>query len=97
RRPVWFVVWGTLSPGGVRNTAIARPAGAGRTFGAPVRVSADDWKIDACPDDGPAMAIDGGGAIYVAWPTLLQGASPHMAIFETVSRAGGAPFAPGTR
>ena len=92
-----FVVWRHLFPGGVRDIAIARSADSGRTFGAPVRVSADDWKIDACPDDGPALAIDGGGAIYVAWPTLLQGASPHMAIFETVSRDGGATFSPRTR
>jgi len=92
-----FVVWRHLFPGGVRDIAIARSADSGRTFGAPVRVSADDWKIDACPDDGPALVVDGGGAIHVAWPTLLQGASPHMAIFEAVSRDGGATFSPRTR
>jgi hypothetical protein len=93
-----FVVWRHIFPGGVRDIAIARSADGGRTFGAPVRVSADDWKIDACPDDGPALAIDGSGAIHVAWPTLLQdGAAPHMAIFEAVSRDGGATFSPRTR
>jgi hypothetical protein len=93
-----FVVWRHLFPGGVRDIAIARSADGGRTFAAPVRVSADEWKIDACPDDGPALAIDGGGAIHVAWPTLLQdGAIPHMAIFEAVSRDGGATFSPRTR
>ena len=93
-----FVVWRHLFPGGVRDIAIARSADGGRTFGAPVRVSADEWKIDACPDDGPALAIDGTGAIHVAWPTLLQeGASPHMAIFEAVSHDGGATFSPRAR
>jgi hypothetical protein len=93
-----FVVWRHLFPGGVRDIAIARSGDGGRTFGAPVRVSADDWKIDACPDDGPALAIDGGGAIHVTWPTLLQDRqTPHMAIFEAVSRDGGATFSARTR
>jgi hypothetical protein len=93
-----FVVWRHLFPGGVRDIAIARSADGGRTFGVPVRVSADDWKIDACPDDGPALAINGGGAIHVTWPTLLQdGKTPHMAIFEAVSRDGGATFSARTR
>jgi hypothetical protein len=93
-----FVVWRHLFPGGVRDIAIARSADGGRTFPAPVRVSADDWKIDACPDDGPALAIAGDGAIHVVWPTLLQdGGSPHMAIFEAVSRDSGATFSPRAR
>jgi hypothetical protein len=93
-----FVVWRHLFAGGVRDVAIARSSDGGRTFGAPVRVSADNWKIDACPDDGPSLAIDDGGALHVAWPTLLQdGGQPHMAIFEAVSRDGGATFSPRAR
>jgi hypothetical protein len=93
-----FVVWRHLFRGGVRDVAIARSTDASCTFGAPVRVSADNWKIDACPDDGPSLAIDADGTIHVAWPTLLQDAgAAHIAIFETVSRDGGATFAPRTR
>jgi hypothetical protein len=93
-----FVVWRHLFAGGVRDVAIARSSDGGRTFAAPVRVSADNWKIDACPDDGPSLAIDDGGALHVAWPTLLQdGGQPHMAIFEAVSRDGGATFSPRAR
>jgi hypothetical protein len=93
-----FVVWRHLFPGGVRDIAIARSTDGGRTFLAPARVSADEWKIDACPDDGPALAIDGSGAIHVTWPTLLQdGRAPHMAIFRAVSRDVGATFSPRTR
>jgi hypothetical protein len=93
-----FVVWRHLFPGGVRDIAIARSSDGGRTFPAPVRVSADEWKIDACPDDGPSIAIAGDGAIHVAWPTLLQdGGPPHMAIFEAVSRDNGATFSPRAR
>jgi hypothetical protein len=93
-----FVVWRHLFAGGVRDVAIARSSDGGRTFAAPVRVSADNWKIDACPDDGPSLAIDEGGALHVAWPTLLQdGSQPHMAIFEAVSRDSGVTFSPRAR
>ena len=93
-----FVVWRHLFPGGMRDIAIARSRDGGRTFGAPVRVSVDNWKIDACPDDGPSLAVERDGAVRVAWPTLLQDtASPHMAIFQAVSRDGGATFSPRSR
>jgi hypothetical protein len=88
-----FVVWRHLFDGGVRDIAIARSRDGGRTFGAPVRVSADNWKIDACPDDGPSLAVADDGTVRVAWPTLVdEGAAGHMAIFEALSRDGGATF-----
>jgi hypothetical protein len=93
-----FVVWRHLFPGGVRDIALARSRDGGRTFGAPVRVSDDEWKIDACPDDGPAVALAPDGAVHVVWPTLLRtDATPHMAIFESVSTDGGATFSPRRR
>ena len=52
----------------------ARPTAAAR-FRRRSRVSEDNWKIDACPDDGPAMAIDADGALHVVWPTLVQDAA----------------------
>lgn len=33
------------------------------------RISYDDWKIDACPEHGPAMAIDRQNRIHMAWFT----------------------------
>ena len=93
-----YVAWRHLFPGGVRDIAIARSADGGRTFSAPARVSEDNWKIDACPDDGPAMAIDADGAIRVVWPTLVQDAAgARMGIFQAVSRDGGKTFAPRER
>ncbi len=92
-----FVVWRHLFPGGVRDIAVARSSDGGRTFAAPSRVSADNWKIDACPDDGPSLALGPDGRLRVAWPTLLQDAAPHMAIFEAESRDGGATFSPRAR
>jgi hypothetical protein len=93
-----YVAWRHLFPGGVRDIAIARSADGGRSFSAPTRVSEDNWKIDACPDDGPAMAIDAGGAIRIVWPTLVQDAAPaRMGIFQAVSRDGGKTFSPRER
>jgi hypothetical protein len=93
-----FVAWRHLFPGGVRDIAVARSADGGRTFQAPVRVSEDNWKIDACPDDGPAMTIDGDGVLRITWPTLIKdGDTARMAIFESASRDAGATFTPRTR
>jgi hypothetical protein len=93
-----FVAWRHLFDGGVRDVAVARSSDGGRTFGDPVRVSADNWKIEACPDDGPAMAFDARGALHVVWPTLVHDADKErMAVFHTVSTDGGATFAPRER
>jgi hypothetical protein len=93
-----YVAWRHLFPGGVRDIAIARSKDGGRTFSDPVRVSADNWQIDACPDDGPSMAVDGSGALHVAWPTLVtDSGAKHIGIFDATSRDGGATFSPRTR
>lgn len=35
--------------------------------GAAVRVSFDDWKVDACPHHGPALAIDSKDVYHMTW------------------------------
>jgi hypothetical protein len=93
-----YVAWRHLFPGGVRDIAVARSSDHGRSFSAPVRVSEDNWKIDACPDDGPAMTIDPDGALRIVWPTLVHDSgAPRMGIFQAVSRDGGATFSPRER
>jgi hypothetical protein len=93
-----FVAWRHLFPGGVRDIAVARSTDGGATFQPPVRVSEDNWQIDACPDDGPAMTVDAGGALRVTWPTLVKDPDgPRMAIFAATSTDGGATFSPRTR
>jgi hypothetical protein len=93
-----FVAWRHLFDGGVRDIAVARSADGGATFSAPVRVSDDNWKIDACPDDGPAMAVDASSALHVIWPTLVHDPDgDRMAIFESSSTDGAATFAPRRR
>jgi hypothetical protein len=93
-----FVAWRHLFPGGVRDIAIARSTDGGATFQAPVRVSEDNWQIDACPDDGPAMTVDASGALRVTWPTLVKDPDgPRMAIFAATSTDSGATFSPRMR
>jgi hypothetical protein len=93
-----YVAWRHLFPGGVRDIAIARSTDGGRTFLDPVRVSEDNWKIDACPDDGPAMTIDADGAVQLTWPTLVtEAGGPRMAIFQSTSRDKGVTFSPRVR
>jgi hypothetical protein len=93
-----YVAWRHLFDGGIRDIAVARSSDGGATFSAPVRVSADNWKIDACPDDGPAMAVDATGALHIVWPTMVhEPAGDRIAIFEAESTNGGATFTPRRR
>lgn len=91
-----YVAWRHIFPPNVRDIAVARSTDGGRTFSAPARVSEDGWAIDACPDDGPSIAVDARGALHVGWPTQLS-ASAGKAVFYSYSTDGGRTFAPRTR
>lgn len=83
--------WRHVYPGSVRDIAVAKSTDGGRTFTAPVRVSDDNWVLNACPENGPAVAVDRTNAIHVVWPTLLPGASgaePTLALFYATSQDG---------
>jgi hypothetical protein len=69
-----YAVWRHVYPGNLRDIAFAASVDGGRTFAAPVRVSEDQWAIDGCPENGPAIAVALGGRIHVAWPTMADGA-----------------------
>ena len=90
-----YAAWRHIYPGSLRDIAVARSTDNGATFGPPIRVSEDGWKIDACPDDGPAMAADGHDGIHIAWPTLVAGDTPRKAIFYSTLK--GDSFAPRVR
>ena len=68
----------------------------GRTFSAPARVSEDGWSINGCPDDGPAIVVDGAGTVHIVWPTVIPGESPEGAIFYA-STTDGRTFTPRVR
>jgi hypothetical protein len=61
------LMWRAVFPGGIRDHAAAIVAPDG--LGSVARVAVDDWKIDACPHHGPALAIDGQGVWQAAWFT----------------------------
>jgi hypothetical protein len=72
----------------VRDHAVAALAQGGR-LQAPTRISVDDWRIDACPHHGPALAIDAKGAQHVAWYT--EG-SQRQGLFYARRAGGGGKF-----
>jgi hypothetical protein len=41
----------------------------GRSFGDATLVSADNWKINACPHRGGAVGLDARGRVYMSWYT----------------------------
>jgi hypothetical protein len=91
-----YVAWRHIFPPNLRDMAVARSTDGGRTFGAPARVSEDGWAIDACPDDGPSIAVDARNVLHVAWPTQVSPAA-GKGIFYATSADGGRTFARRTR
>ena len=88
--------WRHVYPGNIRDIAFTVSRDGGRTFAAPARLSTDNWQLAGCPDDGPALAVDGEGTIHAVWPTVIGGDKPEGAIFYASSR-GGRTFSPRTR
>jgi hypothetical protein len=95
-----YAAWRHVYPGNLRDIAFTVSRDGGRTFAAPVRVSSDGWILDGCPENGPALAVGGDGAVHAIWPTLVAGATsdgePTLALFHATSRSSGA-FSPRER
>jgi len=87
-----YAAWRQVYEGNVRDIAFAKSSDGGRTFTPPVRISPDNWVLDGCPENGPAMAVDASGRIHVVWPTLVPGrtadAPPTLALFYANSDDG---------
>jgi hypothetical protein len=66
-----FAAWRHVYPGNIRDIAFTSSRDGGKTFVPPLRVSEDQWVLEGCPDDGPAMAVDGKSRIHIVWPTLI--------------------------
>lgn len=64
------VVWRNIFPGGIRDHAAATLTASG--LGPLRRVAEDNWKVDACPHHGPALAVTGSGAWNVAYFTAAK-------------------------
>ena len=91
-----YAAWRHVYPGNLRDMAFTVSRDGGKSFAAPVRISEDGWVISGCPDDGPAMSVDGQGTVHVVWPTVVGGDNPEGAIFYS-STQDARQFAPRVR
>jgi hypothetical protein len=95
-----YAAWRHVYPGNIRDIAFTVSRDNGRTFATPIRVSDDRWILDGCPENGPAMAVDGRNRVHLVWPTLVSGSTPGseptLALFYSASDDG-RQFAPRER
>jgi hypothetical protein len=63
------LTWRRVFPGDIRDMVMTMSRDGGRSFGDPTLVSADHWKINACPHRGGAIGLDARGRIYMSWYT----------------------------
>ena len=63
-----MIFWRRVFPGNIRDMVVSISTDQGNTFVPPVRVAEDNWKLEGCPDSGPA-AMRVGNRVYVAWLT----------------------------
>jgi hypothetical protein len=93
-----YAAWRNVYPGSIRDIATSVSHDGGRTFSDPVKVSDDRWELNACPDDGPAMATDRASRLHIVWPTLVTDSkgAPSLALFYATS-SDGRTFSPRQR
>jgi hypothetical protein len=72
------LTWRRVFPGDVRDMVLAVSRDGGRTFGDPALVSADHWKINACPHRGGAVGLDAKGRVYMSWYTEGSDIRPDL-------------------
>lgn len=84
-----YMAWRHIYPGSIRDIVVARSNDQGATWSEPARVHEDDWKFDACPHAGPAIATDKRGTLHVTWWTGKEG---NAGVFYAQSADGGKSF-----
>lgn len=80
--------WRQVFEDGVRDHYAAKLSADGSSLSGG-RVSDDNWAINSCPHQGPALAIDGAGVWHVAWFTKGKN---RQGLFYAASRDGGKSF-----
>jgi hypothetical protein len=92
-----YAAWRNVYPGNIRDIAFAMSRDDGRTFGEPLRVSEDQWQLDGCPENGPAIAVDATSKIHVVWPTLTKASGGETLSLFYASSGDGRTFSPRVR
>ena len=78
-------------PGSIRDIGVATSLDGGKTFSEPVRVAADNWKIDGCPHSGASMVVKD-DRLWISW--YSDGDGTNSGVRLTYSDDGGQSFAP---
>ena len=82
------ILFRNIFPGSIRDHAVVTFKDAA-TPGPLRRVSVDNWKIEACPHQGPSLAIAGDGSYHAAWFT---GGTARQGLFYARADNGDAVF-----
>lgn len=61
-----FAAWRNVDAGDMRDMMLAFSTDNGATFGKPVLMANDRWKISGCPHTGPQLVVKG-KRLYAAW------------------------------
>jgi hypothetical protein len=72
------LTWRRVFPGDIRDMVLSVSRDGGRTFGDAKLVSADHWKINACPHRGGAVGLDAKGRVYMSWYTEGSDIRPDL-------------------
>ncbi|MBI5460976.1 MAG: exo-alpha-sialidase [Gammaproteobacteria bacterium] len=78
-------LWRHVFGDNIRDHALVTFAGPEQP-GETVRVTFDEWQVDACPHHGPALAIDAQGIYHMAW---YNNAAQRHGLFYAFSRDAG--------
>ncbi|MDE2583821.1 MAG: exo-alpha-sialidase [Betaproteobacteria bacterium] len=85
-----LALWRHIFGRNTRDFALARlPLAAEQQPQPPVRVTDDNWAVDACPHHGGDLAVDGAGRYHLLWFTL---GSTRQGLYYRRSEDGGKTF-----
>jgi hypothetical protein len=85
-----MIFWRRVFPGNIRDMVVSISHDRGNSFAPPVRVAEDNWRLEGCPDSGPAV-IRADKRVYVAW--LTEASRSRSGVRLAWSDDGGRSFA----
>jgi hypothetical protein len=85
-----ILVWRHVFPGGIRDHALLKFSSWNQP-GEVRRLSNENWKIDACPHHGPALAVGEDGSYHATWFSAEESKS---GLFYAYSQDRGLTFSP---
>jgi hypothetical protein len=74
-----FVAWRNVDTRDVRDMMLAVSSDNGASFGKPVLMANDNWKISGCPHTGPQLVVKG-KRLYAAWHSEGDGANAGIRV-----------------